>query len=379
MTPDELLRQRKQQELLARANAASNTAPSADDALVSENAKQSLKAAGHWAGVLGRRAAEATKQGAAIAAEKARLAAAAAAKKTRQAQATSAERRAAAEQAKAEAENATALTAAPSDNGDLIADGIGRAISPDRAPLVDVAAKPGLLPFENLAPADIAREIQAIHHSSNEEEAASLPEPAIDPNVSPLPEDPLGELPPLPDDAYSEAATASGDATEPTRRRRGWTLALLAVVLVAAGIATFMGFVSEKADGPTKSVGALAVDAPAAPPQPVPLRAPAEPVTSPSAEPVKSSSVQSEAIDPNEVDPLEPTEPKPVLSPSTSRAPTVTPDPAPPAPRATASPKQPLASRAAPRAPAPAPKSASEWQRQAGTDLDAWAKRSGLD
>jgi len=78
MTPDELLRERKRRELLARANDASNATPSADEALVSDNAKQSLKAAGHWAGVLGKRAVEATKQGATIAADKAKLAAAAA-------------------------------------------------------------------------------------------------------------------------------------------------------------------------------------------------------------------------------------------------------------------------------------------------------------
>ena len=72
MTPEELIRKRKRDELLKRANAAQTTAPSVEEKLVSDNTKETLKAAGHWAGVIGKRAAELTQMGAAAAAEKAR-------------------------------------------------------------------------------------------------------------------------------------------------------------------------------------------------------------------------------------------------------------------------------------------------------------------
>lgn len=72
MTPEELIRKRKRDELLKRANAAQTTAPSVEEKLVSDNTKETLKAAGHWAGVIGKRAAELTQKGAAAAAEKAR-------------------------------------------------------------------------------------------------------------------------------------------------------------------------------------------------------------------------------------------------------------------------------------------------------------------
>ena len=53
MTPEELIRKRKRDELLKRANAAQTTAPSVEEKLVSDNTKETLKAAGHWAGVIG--------------------------------------------------------------------------------------------------------------------------------------------------------------------------------------------------------------------------------------------------------------------------------------------------------------------------------------
>src|SRR5690606_40555728 len=72
MTPEELIRKRKRDELLKRANAAQTTAPSVEEKLVSDNTKETLKAAGHWAGMIGKRAADLTQKGAAAAAEKAR-------------------------------------------------------------------------------------------------------------------------------------------------------------------------------------------------------------------------------------------------------------------------------------------------------------------
>ena len=65
MTPEELIRKRKRDELLKRANAAQPTTPTDGEQLVSENTKETLKAAGHWAGVIGKRAAELTQKGSA--------------------------------------------------------------------------------------------------------------------------------------------------------------------------------------------------------------------------------------------------------------------------------------------------------------------------
>ncbi|MBH1839225.1 hypothetical protein I5W21_06115 [Stenotrophomonas maltophilia] len=72
MTPEERIQQRKREELLKRAKATPTASPTQEERLVSDGMKENLKAASHWAGVISRRTAELTQKGVAAAAEKAK-------------------------------------------------------------------------------------------------------------------------------------------------------------------------------------------------------------------------------------------------------------------------------------------------------------------
>lgn len=379
MTPDELLRERKRRELLARVNDASNTTPSADEALVSDNAKQSLKAAGHWAGVLGKRAAEITKQGAFIAAERTRAAAAVASEKARQSQEAAAAKRAAAERSKAMTLPRTPLAAS-----EPATDPAGGPVTDGRGNVGDTAlpcAEPGTAPFEGVTPADVSHALDGFSDLAVEEAAELTPaiEPTIDPTHAPLPEDPMGELPPLPDDAYSEEPTQQLDDTIPARLRRRLILALLGAGLVGAGVAAFAWLGRDDATPAPIPVIAPIAEAPSASPEATPSSASLETDASPMTTPVELVPVQPE---PDPVEAIEAgslPEPEQALPPPASRTSAEAKAPAPERPRAANAPERRPATRSAPRAPTPAPVNDPQWQRQADADLDAWAKRAGLD
>lgn len=380
MTPDELLRQRKQQELLARANAAKNTAPSADEALVSDNTKQTLKAAGHWASVLSKRAVEATKQGATLAADKTKAAAAAASEKAKQAQdAATAKREAALKAKAASAPEASSVRMKPDRKaaGPIVTDGMGRV---EHVPVIP-RVEPGTAPLDNIAPADVSHALTESSDPIFEEpiEPSRAFEPAMHPNKAPLPDDPMGELPPLPDDAYSEAATEAGNATDPAPRRRRWILALLAVSVVGVGVAAFAWLGRDEPSASPMPSTAPSIDEAPASSKPEPLPAPQEPVSPPAPEPVAPVPVQPETVEPSEVDVVTPSEPEQPLPPPTSSARAKPTTPSPATPRAAAASERRPATRNAQRTPSNAPANAPEWQRQADADLDAWAKRAGLD
>ena len=72
MTPEELIKQRKQRELLAKAAQAKTTAPADAEKLVSDATKENLKTAGRLAASFGKALADKTKQAASVAAEGAR-------------------------------------------------------------------------------------------------------------------------------------------------------------------------------------------------------------------------------------------------------------------------------------------------------------------
>ena len=153
MTPEELIRKRKRDELLKRANAAQPTTPTDGEQLVSENTKEALKAAGHWAGVIGKRAAELTQKGVAAAAEKAKEA---------KAQLDAKRAKTAEERAQATEANSSTLTVQPAKvdvakkflktetAGSLVADGMARDLIS-----VDGEGREGKAPFAEMAVEDL--------------------------------------------------------------------------------------------------------------------------------------------------------------------------------------------------------------------------------
>jgi len=364
MTPDELLRERKRRELLARANGAGNTTPSADEALVTDHTKQSFKAAGHWAGVLGKRAAEATKKGAVIAAEKTKAVAAAVSERAKQSRQEALAKRSAGEEPACDPSNESVVEAMGST-----------------AEAPPTGVEPVTTPLAGMTPAEASHTVHQFADPTRDEAAdtalASI-EPT-DPNHAPLPEDPMGELPPLPDDAYSEETTEQQSTDNPARPRRGLLLALLGAGLVGTGLAAFAWLGRDDATEASIPVTLPITEAPIPLKNVTPLPAPAEPVAKPMPAPVEPVPMQPET---NPVDAIEAgllPEPEQALPPSASRTPVEAKAPALERPRAAASPERRPATRSSPRAPAPAPVNALQWQRQADADLDAWAKRAGLD
>lgn len=107
MTPEELIKQREQCKLLARAAEAKTTGASDDEKIVSDATKENLKSAGRLAASFGKAVAEKTKYAAALAAEKGREAQEAIARRAEEAKAK--KDADAAEQARLEAERAREL------------------------------------------------------------------------------------------------------------------------------------------------------------------------------------------------------------------------------------------------------------------------------
>ncbi|KAJ9650514.1 hypothetical protein H2198_010173 [Neophaeococcomyces mojaviensis] len=404
MTPEELIRKRKRDELLKRANAAQTTAPSVEEKLVSDNTKETLKAAGHWAGVIGKRAAELTQKGAAVAAEKARdvkatvdarLAKAA----EERVEATKEDWSSTPTVQQAEVEVATKFLNSEGP-GYLVADGMGYLVADGMAQdlvLVDGEVWEGKAPSAEMAaedvvealpvhePAAIAGEAVAVEVGEATLVAAPIEQqPVVEaPDLAPE----VGALSDLPADAVEEPQVTndvsigqselalgaveepshSPDATAPegpqvslqSRLRTRWPWVLGGVVAVSL-VAGALHFLQEKNEQPPPSASAPVapiatpvvpeqvsevVEAPVVAPAPAVLPEQARPVpTIAKPEPVAAPAVTASA--PKEAQP----------KPSPKRA-------SPPLPK---------------KAPAPAAEQKNDWQQKASDDLDAWAEKSGI-
>jgi len=404
MTPEELIRKRKRDELLKRANAAQTTAPSVEEKLVSDNTKETLKAAGHWAGVIGKRAAELTQKGAAVAAEKARdvkatvdarLAKAA----EERVEATKEDWSSTPPVQQAEVEVATKFLNSEGP-GYLVADGMGYLVADGMAQdlvLVDGEVWEGKAPSAEMAaedvvealpvhePAAIAGEAVAVEVGEATLVAAPIEQqPVVEaPDLAPE----VGALSDLPADAVEEPQVTndvsigqselalgaveepshSPDATAPegpqvslqSRLRTRWPWVLGGVVAVSL-VAGALHFLQEKNEQPPPSASAPVapiatpvvpeqvsevVEAPVVAPAPAVLPEQARPVpTIAKPEPVAAPAVTASA--PKEAQP----------KPSPKRA-------SPPLPK---------------KAPAPAAEQKNDWQQKASDDLDAWAEKSGI-
>ena len=396
MTPEELIRKRKRDELLKRANAAQTTAPSVEEKLVSDNTKETLKAAGHWAGVIGKRAAELTQKGAAAAAEKARdvkatvdarLAKAA----EERVEATKEDWSSTPTVQAAEVEVATKFLKSER-TGSLVTDGMAQDLV-----LVDGEVWEGKAPSAEMASEDVIEALSVQESAAIPGEADSVEVGEATFVAAPIEQQPVVEAPDLapemgaPSDqpadgneepqvtddvpsGYSKLALGvveepsnSPDATAPETpqaslqsnppTRWPWVVGgVVAVVLVAGAIYSLQ----EKNDQPPPSAPApvAPIATPVVPEQVLevveaPVVAPA-----PAALPEQARPVPTIA------------KPEPVAAPAVTASAPIATQPMPSPKRASA----PLPKKA----PAPAVERKNDWQQKASDDLDAWAEKSGI-
>ncbi|MNM58708.1 hypothetical protein D3C81_699470 [compost metagenome] len=394
MTPEERIQQRKREELLKRANATPTASPTQEERLVSDGMKENLKAASHWAGVISRRTAELTQKGVAAAAEKAKeVKATVDAKRAR-----SAEERVQATEAESgptvqptEAEVAT-KSLKGEDAGSLVVDGMAQdlvlvdgEVGEGKAPFAEMAAEDLVDALSAREPAAIAVEAEAVGVSETNLEpgvteqrpvveaarfapeadapsyqpADAVKEPQVTDDVSTgqgkLAATAAEELGPSPDAQAREAAQASLHSTP---RSRAWVLAsVVAVALAAGAIYVLLGKNNQVPSSTPTPVAPVATPA-------VPEQLP-EVVEAPLIAPAPA--VLSEQVRPEAT--IE--KPAPVAAPPVTTTAPIAPQPKPSQKRATA----PLPRKA----PAPAAEPRNDWQRKANADLDAWAKKSGID
>ncbi len=396
MTPEELIRKRKRDELLKRANAAQTTAPSVEEKLVSDNTKETLKAAGHWAGVIGKRAAELTQKGAAVAAEKARdvkatvdarLAKAA----EERVEATEEGRSSTPTVQAAEIEVVTKFLKSEGA-GSLVTDGMAQdlehvdgEVCEDKAPTDEMASEDVAEALSVQEPAAIPGEAgavdvgEAVLVEAQTEQLQVVEVTGLAPEVGAVSDQPSDgvEEPQVTDDVsigQSELALGaveepshSPDATAPegpqvsleSRLRSRWPWVAGGVVAVAL-VAGALYALQEKDDQPPPSASAPV--APVATPV-VPEQVP-EVVEAPVVAP-------SPAVPPEQAMPEPPIEkPEPVAAPAVTASAQKEAQPKPSPNRASS----PLPKKA----PAPAAEQKNDWQQKASDDLDAWAEKSGI-
>jgi len=396
MTPEELIRKRKRDELLKRANAAQTTAPSVEEKLVSDNTKETLRAAGHWAGVIGKRAAELTQKGAAVAAEKARdvkatvdarLAKAA----EERVEATEEGRSSTPTVRAAEIEVVTKFLKSEGA-GSLVTDGMAQdlehvdgEVCEDKAPTDEMASEDVAEALSVQEPAAIPGEAgavdvgEAVLVEAQTEQLQVVEVPGLAPEVGAVSDQPADgvEEPQVTDDvSIGQSELALGAVEEPShspeatapegaqvslqsrlRSRWPWVVGgVVAVVLVAGALYALQ----EKDDQPPPSASAPV--APVA--TPVVLEQVPEVVEAPEVAPAPAAL-------PEQVKPETPIKkPVPVAAPAVTAS-------APKEAQPKLSPKR--ASPPSPKkAPAPAAVQKNDWQQKASDDLDAWAEKSGI-
>ncbi|AYZ70662.1 hypothetical protein [Stenotrophomonas maltophilia] len=392
----ERAREQRKRELQTTRDDALGVSPLGDNKVVSDNTKEALKTAGHWAGVIGRRAAELTQKGVAAAAEKAKEAKAQLDAK----RAKAAEERVKATEAKSSppAVQSAKVDAVPDflktdTAGSLVADGMAQDHvrvngddMEDKASFEEMAAEDLVEALSVHEPAAIAGEADAVEVGEAVLVAAQTePQPVVEAPglaqelnaLSDLPAEALVEPQVTDDVSIGQSELALGAVEEPSnspdgtppempqaslqskpRSRLPWVVGgVVAVALVAGAIY----ILQEKND--QSSPIAPAPMAPVATPV-VPEQLP-EVVEAPVIAP--SPALLSEQAGP------EPTieKPEPVVGPMVA-------DPA----RKAAQPK-PSTQRAPATMPrkvrAPVSEPMSDWQQKANADLDAWAKKSGIE
>lgn len=379
MTPEELIRQRKQRELLAKAAQAKATGPSDDEKIVSDATKENLKTAGRLVASFSKAVAEKTKHAAALAAEKGR-----------EAQEAMARRAEAAEQARQEAELAQVLAVqAVVAQLELQVDEPVAVESETLAPVAERVVEAEAAPIEpepEATPAPIVAEQASVPEpAASEAVDAALPEPVqtraevpvvlrhVVSNPAPAP---VPAAKPTAAKASGKPQTPKTSPAKPTTdepaaesSKKGWQLLAGAgvAVLVLGGALAWWASHRSSETAPTQTKPAEAVTAPvhvpvaAAPAVSVPTQvealksvpAPVEekaPATFPVVEAPKVAG-QPKAQTPAAVTPKTVVVSKPVAKPLAKARPL-------PAPK-----------------PVAKPEAKNDWQDQANDDIDAWSKK----
>jgi hypothetical protein len=396
MTPEELIRKRKRDELLKRANAAQTTAPSVEEKLVSDNTKETLKAAGHWAGVIGKRAAELTQKGAAVAAEKARDVKATVDARLAKA---SEERVEAKEEGRsstptvqaAEVEVATKFLKSEGA-GSLVTDGMAQDLEhvdgdvrEDKAPTDEMASEDVVEALSVQEPAAIPGDAGAVEvgvavlveDQTEQLQVVEVPGLAMDVGTLPCePEYGVEEPQVTGDVSIGQSGLAPGaveepgrspDATAPegpqtslqSRLRTRWPWVLGGVVAVSL-VAGALYFLQEKNEQPPPSASA-----------------PVAPVVAPVVPEQVPEVVEAPVVAPAPAVPPEQARPEPSIEKTDPVAASVVTASAPFATQPMPSPKR-ASSPLPKKAPAPAAEHKNDWQQKASDDLDAWAEKSGI-
>lgn len=390
MTPEELIKQREQRKLLARAAEAKTTEASDDEKIVSDATKENLKSAGRLAASFGKAVAEKTKNAAAMAAEKKREAQEALARRAEEAKAK--KDADAAEQERREAERARERAeqvpiAQPEARAvETVSVQPGPMLTTAEPLVIEVAPTPAEEPEATSAPdADLvistpAPVVQEVGEAAPPEQAVVEPQVPEVQEVAPRrpTQPPVSALKPMPSEATAKPqasqvkpGTSSCAVSAAASTKQGWPRLAGAgiVVLVLAGALAwwFAHRSSDPASDPRIDTTA-GVTAPA----PIPARvAPVLPA------PPTAGAVPA-------LIPLQ--EEKPPMAPSVSEVPkAATPPkveaaavvPAVVPATVTRTDATPV-SKSKPRAtPTPAPKSEpkTDWQDQANNDIDAWAEK----
>ncbi|WP_313222213.1 hypothetical protein [Pseudoxanthomonas mexicana] len=392
----ERAREQRKRELQTTRDDALGVSPLGDNKVVSENTKEALKTAGHWAGVIGKRVAELTQKSVAAAAERAKEAKAQLDAK----RAKAAEERVKVTEAKSSppAVQSAKVDVVPNflktdTAGSLVADGMahdhvrenGDDIE-DKASFEEMAAEDLVEALSVHEPAPIAGEADAVEVGEAVLVAAQTePQPVVE---APGLAQELNALSDLPAEAVVEpqvtdyvsigqSELALGAVEEPSnspdgtppeipqaslqskpRSRLPWVVGgVVAVALVAGAI-----YILQEKNDQSLPI-APAPMAPVATPV-VPEQLP-EVVEAPVIAP--SPALLSEEAGP------EPTieRPEPVVGPVVADSARKQAQPKPSTQRAPATMPKKV------RAPVSEPK--SDWQQKANADLDAWAKKSGIE
>ncbi|HIE1458183.1 TPA: hypothetical protein ACXJST_000085 [Stenotrophomonas maltophilia] len=358
MTPEEKnqrILKRKREELLKRANATPTASPTQEERLVSDGMKENLKAASHWAGVISKRTAELTQKGVAAAAEKAKEVKATVDAK----RATRAEERVQATEAESgPTVQPTEAEVGPEDLVDALSarEPAAIAVETEAADVSEANLEPGVTEqppvveaprfapeadAPSYQPADAVKELQVtddVSTGQGELATSAAEEPG-----------------PSPDAKAPEAAQASLHSMP---RSRAWVLASVVAVALAAGAIYFLlgknNHVPPSTPAPVAPVATPAVPEQLPEVVEAPLIAPAPAVLSEQARPEATIEKPAPVAAPP-VTTIAPIAPQPMLSPKRATAPL---------------PK---------KAPAPAAEPRNDWQQKANADLDAWAKKSGID
>ena len=392
----ERAREQRKRELQTTRDDALGVSPLGDNKVVSDNTKEALKTAGHWAGVIGKRAAELTHKGVAAAAEKAKEA---------KAQLNAKRSKTAEERLKPTEAKSSTLTVQPAKvdvvpnflktdtAGSLVADGMAQDHvrvngddMEDKASFEEMAAEDLVEALSVHEPAAIAGEADAVEVGEAVLVAAQTePQPVVEAPglaqelnaLSDLPAEALVEPQVTDDVSIGQSELALGAVEEPSNSPDGtppeipqaslqsmprfrWPWVVGGVVAVALVVGAIY-FLQEKNDQPPPS--APAPVAPVA--TPVVPEQPPEAVEAPVNAPFPA--LLSEQTGP------EPTieKPEPVVGPVVADSARKEAQPKPSTQRAPATMPKKV------RAPVSEPK--SDWQQKANADLDAWAKKSGIE